>query len=95
MTPPYFWSDQYGVKIQSLGLPGRGESVELLESTPDRSRLVFGAQRDGRLVGIIAINAARRLGSYRMALEDPPAFDQLRATVAADPGALGAPVGAV
>jgi 3-phenylpropionate/trans-cinnamate dioxygenase ferredoxin reductase subunit len=94
VTPPYFWSDQYDVKIQSLGLPGRAEGVELLESTPDRSRLVYGGQRDGRLVGIIAINAARRLGTYRMALEDPPPFDELRATVAADPGALGAPVAA-
>jgi NADPH-dependent 2,4-dienoyl-CoA reductase/sulfur reductase-like enzyme len=94
VAPPYFWSDQYDVKIQSLGLPGRAEGVELLEATPDRARQVYGAERDGRLVGIIAINAARRLGTYRMALEDPPAFDELRATVAADPGALGAPVAA-
>ncbi len=56
--------------------------------------MVYGGARDGRLVGIIAINAARRLGSYRMALEDPPVFDQLRAKVTADPAALGAPVGA-
>ncbi|MBV9417549.1 MAG: FAD-dependent oxidoreductase [Solirubrobacterales bacterium] len=94
VSPPYFWSDQYDVKIQSLGLPGRAEGVELLESSPDRARLVYGAERDGRLVGIIASNAARRLGTYRMALEDPPPFDELRATVAADPGALGAPVAA-
>jgi len=94
VAPPYFWSDQYHVKIQSLGLPGRADVIELLESTPDGSRLVYGAARDGRLVGIVAINAARRLGSYRLALEDPPPFELLRATVAADPGALGAPVGA-
>jgi len=94
VAPPYFWSDQYDIKIQSLGLPGRAEGVTLLESTPDGSRLVYGAQRDGRLVGIIAINAARRLGAYRMALEDPPTFDELRARIDADPGALGAPVAA-
>jgi hypothetical protein len=28
-----------------------------------------------------------------MALVDPPVFEELRSTVAADPGALGAPVG--
>jgi 3-phenylpropionate/trans-cinnamate dioxygenase ferredoxin reductase component len=94
VSPPYFWSDQYDVKIQSLGLPGRADGIELLESTPDGSRRVYGGARDGRLVGIIAINAARRLGSYRMALEDPPAFEELRASVAADPASLGAPVGA-
>jgi len=91
-APPYFWSDQYDAKIQSLGLPGRAERLELLESTPDRSRVVYAGARDGRLVGIVAINAARRLGSYRVALADPPVFDELRAMVAADPAALGAAV---
>jgi NADPH-dependent 2,4-dienoyl-CoA reductase/sulfur reductase-like enzyme len=93
VAPPYFWSDQYDQKIQSLGLPSRGERVELLESTPDGSRRVYGADRDGRLVGIVAINAARRLGAYRMALEDPPPFDELRARLRDDPAALGVPVG--
>ncbi len=90
-APPYFWSDQYDVKIQSLGLPGRAGRLEVLESTPDRSRFVYGGERDGRLVGVIAINAARRLGSYRMALADPPDFEDLRARLGADQKALGAP----
>jgi 3-phenylpropionate/trans-cinnamate dioxygenase ferredoxin reductase subunit len=92
-APPYFWSDQYDAKIQSLGLPGRAERLELLESTPDRSRVVYAGERDGRLVGVVAINAPRRLGAYRMALADPPPFEEFRATAAADPAALGAPVG--
>jgi NADPH-dependent 2,4-dienoyl-CoA reductase/sulfur reductase-like enzyme len=88
-APPYFWSDQYDVKIQSLGLPGRAEHLELIESSPDGARRVYGAERDGRLIGVIAINAARRLGAYRMALADPPAFEALRASIADDPAALG------
>jgi hypothetical protein len=40
---------------------------------------------------VIAINAARRLGSYRMALADPPDFEDLRASVGADEKALGVP----
>src|SRR5690242_17861586 len=90
-APPYFWSDQYDKKIQSLGLPGRAERLEVVEATPDGARVVYAGERDGRLVGIVAINAARRLGSYRMALAEPPPFEELRATVAADPGALHAP----
>jgi len=90
-APPYFWSDQYDVKIQSLGLPGRATRLELIESSPDGRRRVYGGERDGRLIGVIAINAARRLGAYRMALADPPEFEALRGSVAADPGALGAP----
>jgi NADPH-dependent 2,4-dienoyl-CoA reductase/sulfur reductase-like enzyme len=90
--PPYFWSDQYDVKIQSLGLPARAARLELLEATEDGSRVIYGGERDGRLVGVIAINAARRLGAYRMALADPPDFEDLRASVAANEKALGAPV---
>ncbi len=90
---PYFWSDQYDVKIQALGLPGRAEHLEILESSPDRSRVVYAGERDGHLVGVIAINAARRVGSYRQAFADPLPFEELRARVSADPAALGAPVG--
>ncbi len=89
--PPYFWSDQYDVKIQSLGMPGRADRLELLESTEDGARRVYGGERDRRLVGVIAINAARRLGSYRMALADPPDFEELRSRLGADQAALGAP----
>ena len=92
-APPYFWSDQYDAKIQSLGLPSRARRVEVLESTPDGARVVYGGERDGRLVGVMAINAARRLGAYRMALADPPVLEELRAGIAADPKALGAPAG--
>jgi NADPH-dependent 2,4-dienoyl-CoA reductase/sulfur reductase-like enzyme len=91
---PYFWSDQYDVKIQSLGMPGRVHRLELLERSPDGRRLVYGGERDGRLVAVIAINGARRLGVYRMALADPPPFAELRAQVAADPAAFGAPAAA-
>ena len=89
---PYFWSDQYDVKIQALGLPERAERLELVECLPDRSRVVYAGERDGHLVGVIAINAARRLGYYRQALVEPFAFEDLRASVAADPAAFGSPV---
>jgi 3-phenylpropionate/trans-cinnamate dioxygenase ferredoxin reductase subunit len=45
-APPYFWSDQYDVKIQSLGLPGRAERVDIVESTPDG--VALGVRRRAR-----------------------------------------------
>jgi len=93
VAAPYFWSDQYDVKIQAVGLPGRAERIELVEQSPAGDRLVAVGVRDGRAIAAIAFNAARRLAWYRRRLADPPACDELLAAVAADPSALGAPSG--
>jgi NADPH-dependent 2,4-dienoyl-CoA reductase/sulfur reductase-like enzyme len=75
VTPPYFWSDQYDVKIQAVGLPGRADTLEIVER--DGRRLVAIAAKDGRLVGAIAFNSAKRLGWYRRQLVDPPTIEDL------------------
>jgi len=92
---PYFWSDQYDVKIQSVGLPGRAKRVTVLESSPDGDRLVLGGERDGRLVAAIGFNAARRLAFYRGKLAAMPPFDEVVAAVRADEKALGDPTAVV
>jgi 3-phenylpropionate/trans-cinnamate dioxygenase ferredoxin reductase subunit len=88
---PYFWSDQYATKIQSVGLPARAERVTVLEASPDGDKLVLGGERDGRLVAAIAFNAPRRLMFYRGRLAAMPAFDDVVAEVRADEKALGDP----
>lgn len=65
-TPPYFWTDQYGVKIQVVGLPALAEETRILEQ--DGERFVAGCIRDGRLVGVVGVNSARRLVAYRQQL---------------------------
>jgi len=94
VTPPYFWSDQYDTKIQAVGFPGRAERLEIVEQSPEGDRLVAIGGRAGRLVSAVAFNAARRLTWYRRRLIDAPELDDVRDEVAADPAALGAPVGA-
>jgi 3-phenylpropionate/trans-cinnamate dioxygenase ferredoxin reductase component len=88
---PYFWSDQYDVKIQSVGLPARAERVTVLEATPEGDRLVLGGERGGRLVAAIGFNAARRLPFYRGRLAAMPPFEDVVAAVRADEKALGDP----
>jgi 3-phenylpropionate/trans-cinnamate dioxygenase ferredoxin reductase subunit len=92
---PYFWSDQYDVKIQSVGLPARAERVTVLEATPEGDRVVLGGERDGRLVAAIGFNAMRRLAFYRGRLAAMPAFDEVVAAVRADDKALGDPAAVV
>lgn len=88
---PYFWSDQYDVKIQAVGLPARAERMRLLEASPDGEKAVLGGERDGRLVAAVGFNAARRLAFYRSRLAAMPPLEDVVAAVAADPKALGEP----
>ena len=92
VLPPYFWSDQYDVKIQAVGFPARAERLEILES--EGNRFVAAGARDGRLVGVVAFNAAKRLGWYRRQLPELPSFEDIKSLVAADEKALGAAVAA-
>jgi NADPH-dependent 2,4-dienoyl-CoA reductase/sulfur reductase-like enzyme len=87
---PYFWSDQYDVKIQAVGLASRAQSMHVLEATPDGGKCVLGGERDGRLVAVVGFNAARRLAFYRSRLAEQPALDDVRAAIAADEKALAA-----
>jgi 3-phenylpropionate/trans-cinnamate dioxygenase ferredoxin reductase component len=91
---PYFWSDQYDVKIQAVGFPARAETLRILESTADGDRFVAAGERDGRLVGVIGFNAAARVAWYRRRLTPDATVAALADAVAAEPKALGAPVGA-
>jgi 3-phenylpropionate/trans-cinnamate dioxygenase ferredoxin reductase subunit len=91
---PYFWSDQYDVKIQAVGFPARAETLRVLERSADGDRFVTAGERDGRLVGVIGFNAAARVAWYRRRLTPDATLDGIAAEVAAEPKALGAPVGA-
>jgi 3-phenylpropionate/trans-cinnamate dioxygenase ferredoxin reductase component len=88
---PYFWSDQYDVKIQAVGLAARSERVEMLEVSPEGDRWVAAGIRDGRLIAAIGWNAMRRLAFYRGRLAEMPPIDDVRAAVAGDEKALGVP----
>ena len=86
---PSFWSDQYGIRIQALGLPHLADRHHVVEETDDGSRLVAVAERDGALVGVVAFDGARRLPYYRRQIGSPLDLESLRAELAEDPQALG------
>lgn len=57
--PPYFWSDQYGVRIQFVGHAAGADSVTVEEgSTDDRSFLAV-YRRAGRQVAVLGMNQPR------------------------------------
>jgi NADPH-dependent 2,4-dienoyl-CoA reductase/sulfur reductase-like enzyme len=68
-TPvPYFWSDQYGARIQFAGSRREGDVARVLEgSCADRSFLVV-YERDGQPVAVLGVNQPRLFTRWRRQL---------------------------
>jgi NADPH-dependent 2,4-dienoyl-CoA reductase/sulfur reductase-like enzyme len=64
---PYVWSDQYGRRIQIIGRPRGTDEVTLVEDG-DAGKHVAAYERDGRLVGLMAVNSARVIAKGRRAV---------------------------
>lgn len=66
---PSFWTDQHGVQIRGIGLPGWADSTTLVDGAIEDDRFVVTRTRAGRLVGAIAVNNTPALLRYRSELE--------------------------
>jgi len=70
---PYFWSDQYKVKIQSLGLPSASADEIVVRELSDTKRLaLYGV--DGMLVGAVGFSSPSAVMKMRPMLSDPTPF---------------------
>jgi NADPH-dependent 2,4-dienoyl-CoA reductase/sulfur reductase-like enzyme len=65
---PYFWSDQYDVKYQFVGVPAPEESV--IEGSLDGDRAIVAYRDGGNLTGVLSVNWPARLLRYRLALAE-------------------------
>ncbi len=77
---PYFWSDQFGLKIQLLGRPERADTVlplhgEGFDGGPVRGT-VAGYLAGDRLVAVVGFGAARLVARYRPLVADGAARDR-------------------
>jgi NADPH-dependent 2,4-dienoyl-CoA reductase/sulfur reductase-like enzyme len=71
-TPvPYFWSDQYGARIQFAGSRHEGDVARIVEgSCADRSFLAV-YERHGQPVAVLAMNQPRLFTRWRRQLHTP------------------------
>jgi 3-phenylpropionate/trans-cinnamate dioxygenase ferredoxin reductase subunit len=53
--PPYWWSDQYDVKLSGLGHPAPDDDVVVVDAGP-RKRPLALYSRDGRLTGVVGFS---------------------------------------
>jgi len=75
-TVPFFWSDQYDLKIQSAGfLPGFDTARVVRGALGERRFLVLYG-RKGRFVGAVAANEPRRLIQCKSALREVTGFEE-------------------
>jgi 3-phenylpropionate/trans-cinnamate dioxygenase ferredoxin reductase subunit len=85
---PSFWSDQYDVKIQAVGLPGRAARFAVAEGSVEDGRFVAVGERSGRVVAAVGWNAARRIPWYRRVIGEGLSLADLELALALDERAL-------
>ncbi|QEU97799.1 FAD-dependent oxidoreductase [Streptomyces kanamyceticus] len=68
---PYFWSDQYGSRIQFAGRRGDGDTVRILEGSPEalgEGGFLAVYERAGRTTAALAVDRARSFMKVRRGL---------------------------
>jgi NADPH-dependent 2,4-dienoyl-CoA reductase/sulfur reductase-like enzyme len=70
---PYFWSDQYHVKVQMLGVPTDYDALEVIEGDPDTWEFVAAYGRGGRTIAVLG-TISNRVYAYREAIEKRAEF---------------------
>ncbi len=73
---PYFWSDQFEVKIQAIGLPDSGDDVHVVAGSIAERRFVACYGRNGRLSGVVGFNSPRQLMGFRALLDRQATIDE-------------------
>ena len=78
---PWFWSDQYDLKLQMVGL-SEGHDQAVVRGSPDEQKFSIFYYRQGALIGINSIN---RPGDHMAGRQLIPAGTALTPQQAADP----------
>jgi len=69
---PYFWSDQYGARIQFVGHALAGDEVTVELGDPGEHRFLAVYRRAGLPVAVLAVDLVGPFATWRRHLETPP-----------------------
>lgn len=72
---PWFWSDQYGLKLQLVGSPVAHDEVLIVFGSGEEEKFVALYRRGDRLTAAIGLAATGRLLKFRKLLETNPSWD--------------------
>ena len=77
---PYFWSDQYGQKIQMLGHPHPSDDVAIVSGSLDEGRWLALYSRDRLVSGALSLSHPRHLALAKPLLESPTTLNDALAS---------------
>ena len=60
-TVPYFWSDQYGARLQAYGFPGAGAEVEVFHGDLASGKFAALYRHGGRLTAAVGIGSPKQV----------------------------------
>ncbi|MEU9368313.1 FAD/NAD(P)-binding oxidoreductase [Streptomyces avermitilis] len=64
---PYFWTDQYDVRIQVFGSLPEDADVRLIDGTAESRKFVMVAEKEGHAVGVVGWNSAKAVMAAKYA----------------------------
>jgi 3-phenylpropionate/trans-cinnamate dioxygenase ferredoxin reductase subunit len=73
---PFVWSDQYDVKIQSVGRFNAEDELHVAHGTLDERRFVALFGRRGRLTGALGFGRPRQVMQYRRMISERRSFEE-------------------
>ncbi|MBD0324527.1 MAG: NAD(P)/FAD-dependent oxidoreductase, partial [Aldersonia sp.] len=71
--PPYFWSDQYGSRIQFAGIARPGDEITIEAGSCDDRSFLAAYRREGHLVAVLGVDQPRLFTRWRRQLAAVPA----------------------
>lgn len=71
LRPPYFWSDQYGVKIQFTGRRDGTEEITIEAGSVETDDILAVYRRDGEPVAVLGLNQPKLFTRWRKQLSAP------------------------
>jgi 3-phenylpropionate/trans-cinnamate dioxygenase ferredoxin reductase component len=74
-TVPYFWSDQYDVKLQFVGRVRPDDQMQVVEGSLSERAFTVIYGRNGRLRGALTCNRPAQLVKYRKLLSEGAPFE--------------------
>ena len=70
----FFWSDQYGAKIQFVGTCRPDDDMVVAEGSVEDRKFIAAYGRNGTMVGALGVNRAFRMMAYRSMVADRAPF---------------------